>query len=389
MMYNNPMKTIRLQIAIFGLVFLSFFGSTAFVTHAQTIDEQAPQAQPQIQAPQPKFYRAVVTDVQNSKQNGQDFQLVKARVLEADLKNQTVDIEHGKYFALTENLKITKGEKVALVKVSNGTEEVVLIADKYRLNYMLIAGVALLLLTVILTGFRGFVSLLGLTVGLFILIFYITPQLISGFDPVRVILLGGLVIIAFCISLTNGFNKQTLIASVASLLTFSTVTLLTNVFLNLLKLNGMGSKEAFLLQSSQLAGADLKGLLLGGMVFGVLGALSYISCNQANAVNEMKKAKTAITIRELFMLSLKTGREHVMPLISVLVLAYVSLSLPLFIIFKTTQGQPFWFVLNSELFIEEIIRVLAAVATLALALPVTSFLSAYVVSYKKAVNAKN
>ncbi len=384
MMYNDPMNMKTMRLAIFALTFLSFFGLSNSLVNAQT-----EQPQPQVQAPQPKFYRAVVIDVQNSQQNGQNIQSVKANISEGDLKNQTMDIEHGKYYALTENLKVTKGEQVVLVKVSNGTEDVVLIADKYRLNYMLIVGVILLLLTIILTGFRGFASLLGLVVGLFILVRYITPQLVSGFDPIRIILLGGLVIIAFCISMTNGFNKRTLIASFASLLTFSTITLLTNGLLNLLKLNGIGSKEAFLLQSGQLAGADLKGLLLGGMVFGVLGALSYITTNQANAVNELKKTNITMDIRELFETSVKTGKEHVIPLISVLVLAYVGLSLPLFIIFKTTQGQPFWFVLNSELFIEEVIRVLAAVATLALALPVTSFLSAYVVSYKKAVNAKN
>ena len=86
MMYNNLMKTIRLQIAIFGLVFLSFFGLTNFLIHAQPVDQQDPQPQPQ-----PKFYRAVVVDVQNSKQNDQDMQLVKAKVSEGDLKNQTVD----------------------------------------------------------------------------------------------------------------------------------------------------------------------------------------------------------------------------------------------------------------------------------------------------------
>ena len=386
MMYNNQMKTIgKLKLAIFALVFLAFFGLTNSLVNAQT--DQPQPSQPQVSRPQ--FYKAVVVDFKNSQQDGQDFQQVKARILEGDLKNQIIDLEHGKYYALTENLKVVKGERVVLVKISNNGQDIILIADKYRLDNALVALIALLLLAIFLTGFKGLASLVGLGTGLFILVYYITPQLISGYDPLRIVLLGGLVIVAFCISMSNGFNKQTLVASVASLLTFSTVTLLANLFLNLLKLNAAASKEAFLLQSSQMANADLKGLILGGTVFGVLGTLSYVTCNQVNAVYEMKKVKDIITPRELFINSIKSGKEHIIPLIGILVIAYVSLSLPLFILFKTSQDQPFWFVLNNELFIEEMVRILAAVATLTLALPVASLLSSYVVSYKKAANAKN
>lgn len=388
MMYNNSMKTSgKLKVVITVLVFLSFFGLTNFLIHAQTNEQQTPQTQAQVSAP--KFYKAVVVDFKNSQQDGQDFQQVKARILDGDLKNQVIDIEHGKYYALTENLKVAKGERVVIVKISEGNQDVILIADKYRLDYVLIALAVLLLLAIFLTGFRGLASLIGLGAGLFMLVYYITPQLVSGYDPIKIILLGGLMLIVFCTAMTNGFNRQTVIASLASLVTFSTITLLTNAFLNLLKLNNAASKEAFLLQSSQLANTELKGLILGGMVFGVLGALSYITTNQVNAVYEIKKLKDISTFKELFVNSLKTGREHIMPLIGVLVIAYVSLSLPLFILFKTTQGQPLWFTLNNELFSEEIIRILAAAATLVLALPITSLLSSYVVSYKKAANAKN
>ena len=376
-----------LKFVIFAFAFLSFFGLTNSLTRAQTDQPQPMQPQPQVN--QPKFYKAIVTDFKDSQQNGQDLQQVKVKVLEGELKNQTLDIEHGKYYALTENLKVSKGERVVIVKVSDGNQDITLIADKYRLDYVLITLASLLLLAIFLTGFRGFASLVGLGAGLFILVYYITPKLVSGYDPIRIILLGGLVLVAFCISMTNGFNRQTIIASLASLLTFSTVTLLTNLFLNLLKLNNTATKEAFLLQSSQLANSNLKGLILGGMVFGVLGALSYITTNQVNAVYEIKKAKSTSTFRELFVNSIKMGREHVMPLIGVLVIAYVGLSLPLFILFKSDDYQPLWFVLNNELFTEEIIRILAAAVTLVLALPVTSLLSSYVVSYKKAADAKN
>ncbi|HYC80108.1 MAG TPA: YibE/F family protein, partial [Candidatus Binatia bacterium] len=123
---------------------------------------------------------------------------------------------------------------------------------------------------------------------------------------------------------------------------------------------------------------NLRGLLLGGIILGVLGVLDDITTAQSAAVYEIRRANPALPFKELYSRGLSIGREHISSLVNTLFLAYAGASLPLFLFFTAgDHPQPFWVTLNSEFIAEELIRTLVGSVALMLAVPITTFLAAY------------
>jgi uncharacterized membrane protein len=139
---------------------------------------------------------------------------------------------------------------------------------------------------------------------------------------------------------------------------------------------GTGSEDALLLQS--LSGnVNLRGLLLGGMILGLLGVLDDVTTGQAAIVEELRDANPALSVKELYRRGLSVGREHITSLINTLFLAYTGATLPLFLLFTLNQGQPFWMIVNSEQISDEIVRTVVGSSCLILAVPITTLLAAY------------
>jgi uncharacterized membrane protein len=144
----------------------------------------------------------------------------------------------------------------------------------------------------------------------------------------------------------------------------------------------MGSEEAFYLQFAPGASINLRGLLLGGIIIGVMGILDDITTAQTAVVEQIYHANPTLSARELYQRGSIVGREHILSLVNTLVLAYTGASLPLILLFKIYE-RPAWVTLNSEIIMEEIIRMLVGSITLIIAVPITTFIAAEYYSKKK------
>lgn len=191
-------------------------------------------------------------------------------------------------------------------------------------------------------------------------------------------MIGALVIALFSIYLAHGLNRRTTIALISTLLTLGIASGLAILFVKAGKLFGLGSEEAFYIQQlGSLADLNLQGLLLGGIILGALGVLDDITTAQTAAVYEIKRANSALTVRELYNRGISVGREHISSLVNTLFLAYAGASLPLFLFFTVGGStQPLWVTLNSEFIAEEVVRTLVGSIALMLAVPITTFLAA-------------
>jgi uncharacterized membrane protein len=147
------------------------------------------------------------------------------------------------------------------------------------------------------------------------------------------------------------------------------------------KLFGLGSEEAFYLQSYKLGQLDMRGLLLAGIIVGTLGILDDITISQVSIIEELYDVDKSLTFWNLVSRGLNIGREHIASLINTLALAYVGASFPLLLTFSITQSQPLWVIANGETIIEEVVRTLVGSVTLILAVPIATFLSAYFIKH--------
>jgi uncharacterized membrane protein len=151
---------------------------------------------------------------------------------------------------------------------------------------------------------------------------------------------------------------------------------------HLAQLSGFTSESNAYLNLDTGGRIDMLGLLFGGIMIGLLGVLYDIAIGQAVFVEELFRASTHYTRAMVYKRGMRIGREHIGALINTLAIAYVGASLPLLLLFKDqTAGAAY--LINSELFATEIIRILIGSIGLVLAVPITTLVASYMLIHMK------
>ncbi|MCX6779901.1 MAG: YibE/F family protein, partial [Candidatus Magasanikbacteria bacterium] len=281
--------------------------------------------------------------------------------------------------------KVSEGETVILAhppRTQGAIRDVYYIVDKYRLPSLGYLTLVFFALAIYFGGRRGVTAILGLVFSILIIFYFIIPHILNGGDPLKVCLVGSFAIVLVSLYLSHGFNKRTSIAVVSSIFALALAVGVDFIFVHFAKLSGAGTEEAFYLQFGSAA-LNLRGILLGGIILGVLGVLDDVTTGQAAAVEEIHLANSNLKFTDLYTRGLSVGREHITSLVNTLVLAYVGASFPLLLLYNSQKLQPVWIVVNSNFMAEEIVRTLVGSAVLVVAVPLTTFLAATFYSNKK------
>lgn len=335
-----------------------------------------------------QFYRAEVlevTDKEESERFGivEQRQLIRVQLLNGDGQGRIIRFDH--YINLSnenDTIVVKEGDTVVLVKTMLDGEASYAVYEPYRLTSLLLLAIIFIVLVVFIAGKRGFSSLIGLGITLFILIQWMLPSIVAGQSPLLVGFIGSVAIATITLYLAHGFKKRTTLALISTLVTLFLALVMAVISVNWANLFGLGSEDAAYLSLSGFGQIDLKGLLLAAIVIGTLGVLDDITTTQTTAVHEIHKTNPKLPFKELYKRSFSVGREHIFSMVNTLVLAYVGASFPIFLLI-TRSPQPLWVILNNEFLAEEIVRTLVGSMTLVLAVPISTFLAAYVYSSKK------
>jgi uncharacterized membrane protein len=154
--------------------------------------------------------------------------------------------------------------------------------------------------------------------------------------------------------------------------------LLAVAFMGVAELTGLASEEALVL-SAVGTQIDLRGLILGGMIIGALGAIDDMTVTQASAVWELRAVDATMSRRGLIRSGLRIGQDHVASTVNTLALAYAGASMPLLVLFVLSEQSP-GTVANGELVATEIVRALVGSIGLVASVPITTWLAARVVA---------
>lgn len=329
------------------------------------------------------YQQAIVTAILQDndmtiEETQQPFQQVRVRVLTGPQVGRELELDHGGYLTITAQQKVAVGERVVLLTNENpsGTPTNY-IADKLRLAPLALAIGLFFVLAFVLGRKQGFLSSIGLVFSLIVLTQLTVPALLRGWNPILVSLVSALLIICPALLLAHQVKRRTLLALAGVLLTLVLAGGLALLLVSLTKLTGMGSEDAYLLQLGPTASLNLRGLLLGGIIIGVLGVLDDVATTQVAAVDELRIANPNLPSRELYRRGMQVGREHIASLVNTLVLAYAGAALPLFIILRINQATPSWVIFNGEFLAEEVIRTVVGSAALMLAVPISTALAAW------------
>jgi uncharacterized membrane protein len=232
---------------------------------------------------------------------------------------------------------------------------------------------------------RGAMALIGLVATLVVLFLFIVPAIVDGRDPLLVSIVGSVVIAFAALYLSHGIGPQTTVALLGTLGGLLCAAALAVIFMDLAQITGLAGEEALFL-SALGTNLDLRGLILGGMMIGALGAIDDMTVTQAAAVWELRAADPSMSARRLSRAGMRIGRDHVASTVNTLVLAYAGASMPLLILF-VLSGQSAGTVASGEIVATEIVRTLVGSLGLLVSVPITTWLAARTVAQERARHA--
>lgn len=227
---------------------------------------------------------------------------------------------------------------------------------------------------------KGLLSLLGLLISIFLIVQWLIPWVLSGQNVLLVSIIGGTVISLISLYLSHGISKQTTISLVSIILVLGLAFIFSSLFVVWSKLSGLGTEQSFYIQLATAQTIDLRGLFLGGIIIGTIGVLDDVTTTQVAVVQSLRLENPTLTVQQLFTKAMLVGRTHIASLVNTLALAYTGAALPMFLLFHINQGQPWWITLNSEFVAEEIVRALCGSIALVLAVPISTYLAAKVLT---------
>jgi uncharacterized membrane protein len=307
------------------------------------------------------------------------YQIVQIKILDGNLRGKEFTIDHGTIFSIEKDKFVKPGQAVVIVRTTGpDLSPIFQIIDSYRLPTLFPFLIIFTAAVMLLSGWRGIGSIIGMIISIIVIVKFIVPQILAGNDPLTISILGSMGIMLTTIYLAHGFSRQTSIALISTFLTLLFTGGLSVLLVKATHLTGLGSEDAYSLKLGLTAIVNFKGLLLGGILIGALGVLDDVTTGLTASIFELKRANAKLSFFELFSAGLRVGREHVSSLVNTLVLAYAGASLPIFIMLITNPNNyPLWSIINSETMTEEIVRTLSGSFGLIVAVPLTTAIAAW------------
>lgn len=229
---------------------------------------------------------------------------------------------------------------------------------------------------VVMLGRRvGFLSLVGLGVGLALVTGFIVPAILEGSSPFAVGLFGSFAAMFATIVLVYGVGAKSLASLLGTAASLLVTALLAVAFVKAAHITGTASEEATLVRNLSVGRVSLEGLVLAGILIATLGVLNDVTVGQASTVLALRRADPAQRITDLYRAGIAVGRDHLGATVNTLVFAYAGASLPLLLIFSS-QGIGFGDAINRELVATEVVAALVGSVGLILAVPLTTITAA-------------
>jgi uncharacterized membrane protein len=249
-------------------------------------------------------------------------------------------------------------------------------ADRER-TWPLTAIVVLVALIAVAVGrWRGLGALAALAAAVVVVTAFVLPALLDGAEPVLVALVGGGAVVVAVVFLRRGVNAGSAIATIGALVSLTLVTALAWGAVRWTHVTGRAADVDVL--GLGAASARVQGIVVAGTVIGAAGIRCDLAVRQVAAVWGVRGAEPPASRVAVFRDAMRAGREGVASGITMLVLAYLGVVLPLLLVFTETH-RGIVDALNSDVVAVEIVRALAGAAGLALSVPATTLLATWVI----------
>jgi uncharacterized membrane protein len=362
---------------IFGLLFFLFLFILVSTNNALA------QSSASELKPEENYYKAEVTKIIKTENMGEGelgnfTQTLEIKFLDGPLEGEVREAENSGTIKFAEEKKVNEGEKIVVLEVIQGERINYSVWDKYRLDLIFFIVIGFFTLVIIFAGLKGLGSIIGMITSFIILVGFIVPQILNGYNPLLITILGSSVILLVTIFLAHGVSKKTGVALSSTVIALTITGVLAYTIVKLMNLTGLGNEESYMLQIGNVD-INAQGLLLSGIIIGTLGVLDDVTTTQSAAIFEFLKIDKKLSVTDLFVKGYVVGKDHIASLVNTLILAYAGASLALFVIFVLNPNNiPSWVMLNDEMITEEIVRAVVGSIGLIMAVPISTVIASIV-----------
>jgi uncharacterized membrane protein len=279
--------------------------------------------------------------------------------------------------------KVNRGDKV-IIAVSNDLGRTTYnVSDFERFDYVWWL-LGLFFLTLIVCGrMVGLKSVAVISFSVFLIFyFFLNNVLAAKMSLTLLTLLVSAIIAGVTQVVISGWNKKSFAAILGTIGGVSIAGILSIASIYLMHLTGLDSEEAMMLKATVLKTVDFRGLLFSGMVLGALGAVMDVTISISSALHEVKQIQPQSTLKELFATGMNVGKDIMGTMSNTLILAYIGSSLPLLLLISAQPQTSLLAILNQNMIVTEIARALTGSIGLICAIPLTAFISAWLMRSK-------
>ena len=253
-----------------------------------------------------------------------------------------------------------------------------------RLVPIVILVVLFLAAAIAVGGRTGIKSLVGLTITLLCLFGILIPALMKGAPTLLTVFLTCAFIACVSLTILGGIQKKTLCAMAATV-TGTAMALLFGLLAQwLLRLDGLRGDEVEALLNLNRDGVPIrvKGLLIGGIIIGSLGAVMDVTMGICSAMQEVHQADPQCSGKQLFKSGMNVGKDMVGTMTTTLVLAILGSSFTTILYIYSMGLQPMQ-LLSSPFFSNELLSSIATSIGVIFSIPLTALICAAVYTRKK------
>jgi len=314
----------------------------------------------------------------------QPYQILLVTVNKGEYKGKSFKIEYGTRQILNDMTHIEEGDRI-LITVSSAPDGTLTthFTDFYRRNSLVILLGVFVVVSVLISGWKGIRSIVGILLSLAVIILIILPGIQEGKDPLAVSIFGTIFFVAFSLYIVYGWNVKTHAAVLGSLLALGITGVLSYIFVNHARLTGYGDENMFYISQLTQNTLNVRSLLLAGILIGTLGVLDDLVIAQASSVFELYRNNPGQSFKTLFKSAMNIGQDHIAATVNTLVLAYAGASLPMLLLFSF-RNVDYGLAINLEFIAEEFVRTMVGSLGLFAAVPITTVLASLI-----AINYRN
>lgn len=318
--------------------------------------------------------------ISNKRYSG--IQELEVELLTGELKGEKVEVTN--YITQKHNVVAKEGKEI-MVCVDRPSEDFykVNIYNYSRNNYIYIIVIIFFVIMVLIGRGKGFRSMIGLLFTFYSIIFFMIPFIYRGYSPIALSIIVSIISTIVTLFLLNGWSKKTIVATLATCVGVIISGVIFYFISNFLNISGFNLDEAeSLILIAQNTGLKIRDILFSGILISSLGAVMDVAMSIASSIYEINELNRELDMKTIFKSGINIGRDMIGTMSNTLILAFAGTSLSTMLAMYSYNTQ-FNQLMSSDFIAIEFAQSISGSIGIILAVPITSFISAYV--YKRKI----